>query len=431
MLRKANNVFSIILDDNAQGALGFAAGTLVTDANLPKGAIALADLGNRFLTAAAFSALVAGDQYRILQGKGVGNPLMKSPVLTVGKTKMTINKHKPTIQQVTAVGYNGTSGSLPVANNTSFFIKVRKRDNDSANRSQPMSLFAGAVKTDATATQAELASLLARVGTRNFNLEPANGYLKLEVITDAASAAITGTTTLFTVINGAKMITVDGTLTNVAVGDYLRLGGTTTSTAVYKVIAISGSTLTVDVPYQGVSGTIAVASVQRILASAIGAANFGVVLTGKPAPFNVNTFRRYYANRFSVTFSDTTTPVTTLTAPQTGNGIYQQVAMDEYMSYGFEGQNNQLAIPSTPRDQEVKIPGTTAGATALTSKYSTLAITWEESVNSLVATGNGKGSVVIYLNLLNNAGLGTLSGGTSSGKELVTNLGLTAANFNE
>jgi hypothetical protein len=41
--------------------------------------------------------------------------------------------------------------------------------------------------------------------------------------------------------------------------------------------------------------------------------------------------------------------------------------MDEYMNYGFEGQNNQLATPSVPRDQVVKIPGV-GTATTLTSK---------------------------------------------------------------
>ena len=62
MLRKANNVFSVIVDDNAQAALGFAAGTLVTDANLPKGAVALVDLGNEFLTAVAYTALPSAGQ---------------------------------------------------------------------------------------------------------------------------------------------------------------------------------------------------------------------------------------------------------------------------------------------------------------------------------------------------------------------------------
>jgi hypothetical protein len=100
------------------------------------------------------------------------------------------------------------------------------------------------------------------------------------------------------------------------------------------------------------------------------------------------------------------------------------------MSYGFEGQNSQMSVPALSRDQEVKIPGV-GTATALTSKYSALSIAWDETNVGLVSTANGKGQVLVYLNLLNSGGSGTLSGGTSSGKELVTNLGLTPADFNQ
>ena len=163
MFRKANKVFSVILDDESQNAAALPlAGAVVTDANLAKGAVVLTDLGNRRLNAAAFTALVNGDQFRIVQGKGLGKPLMKTPVLTKGQVKLTVSKHKETVQQVTIIGYNGTTGQLPVANNTDYWIKIRKRDNDAANRSQPMSLFAGPVKTDGTGTQAELAAALVK-----------------------------------------------------------------------------------------------------------------------------------------------------------------------------------------------------------------------------------------------------------------------------
>jgi len=432
MLRKANNVFSVIVDDNAQAALGFAAGTLVTDANLPKGAVALVDLGNEFLTAAAYTALPSTGQYRILQGKGLGLPLMKSPILTKGKTAITIAKHKPAVQQVTTIGYNGTTGALPTANNTSFFIKIRKRDNDAANRSQPMSLFAGPVKTDLTGTQEELARLLVRSGYKNFAEEPANNYLKFEAICSDAGAVPTGAgITTFTPVVGSKTVAIDGTLTNVAVGDYIRLEGAGVTSPVYKVVAYTASTsIVLDTPFTGTAAAYAVANVRRITAALATAANFGIVITGKVAPFNVNSFRNYYANRFTATFSDSSTLVTSTTGAQNGNGVFQQVAMDEYMSYGFEGQNNQMSVPALSRDQEVKIPGV-GTATALTSKYSALSIAWDETNVGLVSTANGKGQVLVYLNLLNSGGSGTLSGGTSSGKELVTNLGLTPADFNQ
>jgi hypothetical protein len=429
MFRKANNVFSVVLDDNAQTAAALpAVGAVVTDTNLAKGAVVLTDLGNRRLNAAAYTALTDGDQFRILQGKGVGAPIMKTPVLTKGSVKLTVSPHKAAAQQITVIGYNGTAGTLPVANNTDFFIKVRKRDNDAGNRSQPMSLFAGPVKTDATGTQEELAYLLAKNGIKNFSKEPANGYLRFEVITSATDAAITGTVANFGVTYGSKVVTLDGTVTNVAVGDVIKLGGTSTTTAVYKVEAIdSPNTITLDWAYQGASATILVANVRRILAATAATANFGVRLTGAPAPFDVNQFRDYYANRFTATFSDASTLVTHVQGAFNGNGVWQQVAMDEYLSYGYEGQNNQLATPSVPRDQEVKIPGI-GGATAATSKYSTLNIAWTENIRGLVSMDGGQGNVVVHVNL---DAAGDLATTGSTGEALVVALGLSAAAFDE
>ena len=422
MFRKANNVFSVILDDVNEGSGGLpAVGSLVTDVNLAKGAVVLVDAGNLRLNAAAFAALADGEQFRILQGKGVGQPLMKSPILTKGKVKLSIAKHKEAVQQVTIIGYNGTTGALPVANNTDFWIKIRKRDNDAANRSQPMSLFAGPVKTDATGTQKELAFALAINGTKNFALQPANHYLKFEVISDTLPASFG----LIDVVNGSRQVLND--TTGAGIGDVLTITDATTGTsAAYLVVDAVGTTLTLNYAYQGTTETAAAAD-----ANPVAGTNFGVRLTGIQAPFNVNSFRDYYANRFTATFSDSTTLVTHAQGAYNGNGTFQQVALDEYMSYGFEGQNGMLGVPPQLRDQEVKIPGITAGVSALDAKYSALDIAWEEDIKGLVSKAGGQGNVLFYVNLLNLGGTGSLSSPASTGKELVTALGLTPADFNE
>lgn len=428
MFRKANNVFSVILDDNAQAASALpAVGALVTDANLAKGAVVLTDLGNRRLDATAFTALVDGDQYRIVQGKGLGQQLMKTPVITVGKDKFTINAFKPAVQQVTIIGFNGTTGALPTANNTDFWIKVRKRDNDAANRSQPMSLFAGPVQTDATGTQAELASLLVANGYLNFKNEPANHYLKFEAICNNAGAT-DATAITADVTNGSRGVTLVAAPTTMVAGDFIRFG-TTVNDPVYRITSIVGTALVLNSPYTGDTATGV--TIEYVTAALAAAANFGIKITGIQAPFNVNTFRDYYANRFTATFSNSSVLVTPSVGARNGNGVWQQVAMDEYLSYGYEGQNQQLATPSIARDQDVKIPGVTTGATALTSKYSCLNIAWTEDIRGLVSVDNGLGNAVIYLNLLDVAGTGSLSAGVSSGKELVTALGLAPAAFNQ
>jgi hypothetical protein len=432
MLRKANNVFSVLLNDETVLSSSLpAVGTVITPTNLPTGAIVLVDAGMRRMSVTEYNALADGEGFFVAQGRGTTKSLMKSPRLTKGKVKFTSARHKDEVQQVTAIGYNGTTGALPVANNTNFFIKIRKRDNDAANRSQPMSLFAGPVRTNATGTQAELASAFVRSGYQNFKDEPANHYLKFEALSNAAGAVPTGTTTIFTPVVGSRTVAIDGTLTNVAVGDYIRLEGTGVTSAVYKVTAYTASTsIVLDSPFTGVAAAYAIANVRRITAALAAAADFGITVTGIAAPFDVNQFRDYYANRFTATFSDSSTLVTHLVGAYNGNGMWQQVAMDEYMSYGFEGENQQLATPSVARDQFVKIPGIGSN-TELSSRYSALNIAWEESISGLVSMDGGKGNVIVYLNLDSTSPLGLLDTATANnGETFVQALGLTAADFN-
>jgi hypothetical protein len=428
MFREANNVFSVVLSDVTKLTANLpAVGTVVTNANLESGAVVLCDMGMRRLDATAYTALAATAQYFVVQGRGANTSLMRSPAITKGTTNFSIAKYKAPVQQVTYVGYNGTTGALPTANNSDFWIKVRKRDNDAANRSQPMSLFAGPVKTDATGNQAELATLLVKSGYKNFtSQEPANGYLKMEAVCNNAGASITGAPTSFGVTYRSKVVTITGTATsNVAVGDYIRLGGTTTTTPVYQVAAVTATTITLSSFYVGDTATILVASAQVIAAATAATATFGIKLTGVPAPFNVNTMRDYYANRFTTTFSDSSVLISVAGA-QNGNGAWQQVAMDEYLSYGFEGENNQLAVPSLARDQYVKIPGV-GSLVAADCTYSALSIAWTEDMRGLVSMAPAKGNVIVWLNL---SSAGSLSATTNTGNQLVTSFGLTASDFN-
>ena len=430
MLRKANNVFSVLLNDQTVASSTLpAVGTVITPANLPTGAIVLVDAGMRRMSVTEYNALADGDGFFVAQGRGTTKSLMKSPRLTKGKVKFTSARHKDEVQQVTAIGFNGTTGALPVANNTNFFIKIRKRDNDAANRSQPMSLFAGPVRTDSTGTQAELASMLVRNGWQNFKDEPANYYLKFEALVNSAGVQPT-TTTTFAAVNGSRTVTVDALPGNVAVGDYIRLEGTGVTSAVYKVTSLTGLSVVLDSPFTGATATYLVAATRRVTALIASTADFGITVTGIAAPFDVNQFRDYYANRFTATFSNTGTLVTHLVGAYNGNGMWQQVAMDEYMSYGFEGENQQLATPSVPRDQFVKIPGIGSN-TELSSRYSALNISWEESISGLVSMDGGKGNVIVYLNLDSTSPLGLLDTATANnGETFVEALGLIAANFN-
>ena len=449
MLRKANNVYSVILNnvDKLSSNLP-TVGAVVTDANLERGAIVLCDMGMRRMDNTAYAA---ADKFFVVQGKGAGQPLMKSPMITKATMSTSISKFKPAVQQVTYVGYNGTSGALAPANATDYWIKIRKRDNDAANRSQPFSLFAGPVRTTST-SQLDLAIALQKNGIKNFAQEPARGYLAFETVCNNAGTTVTivaGTdATHYSFVKGSRTVTGTNSSgvpmlgsdeqndTNLVAGAFLR-AGTAVTDAAYKITTATNGTgttpagtpmtVTLDSPYQGENVLIAIGSTEYVSAANAASANWGVKLTGIAADFNVNTFRDYYANRFTVTFNDTTIPVTS-TGARDGNGVWQKVAMDEYMNYGFEGENNQLAVPSIPRDQEVKIPGVN-GVTADTAKYSALNISWEETITGLVSRDGGKGNVLVYLNLDSAGDLDTST--ANNGETFVVALGLIAADFDE
>jgi hypothetical protein len=409
-----------------------AVGATVTPANLPIGGLVLVGLDNKRI-----STLTAGLDFRMAQGQGSDKPLLLTPVLNQARISKTVGAHRAAKQQITMIGYNPatTLGSLPTANDTSYFIKIRKNDNDSANNSQPASLFAQ-FKTDATGTQKELAFGLAVNGAKNFKDEPANGYLKFEVTSDGTAAVVTdGTQTQDAiVVKGSKVITLVDTGTSTAgdtagilasapVGTLLFLGGAT-----YEVASLSANTITLTTPYVGDDATLTGNTTYATGFGKITAVtNYGIRITGVASTFDVARFRNYYANRFTATFSDPTTAVVHVQGAFDGVGVWQKVAMDEYMTYGFEGQNDMLGVPPTPRYVFTQSAATDGAID--TNKYSAYQIEFTEAIGHLVSTGAGKGSVIVYLNLDQTAA-GVIPA-TAAEAALVTALGGTVGDFDE
>lgn len=385
-LRRMNNkTTAMICADGILKTTLPGVGNLVTPANLPKGAVVVTNTGLQRL--ASYPA--TGD-FLIVQGNGADEPLLKSEILNGARISISSAVFSPATQQITAIGFNGTTGSLPTANDTSYFIKIRKNDNDAGNRSQPMSLFAQ-FKTDATGTQEELAFGLVKVGAKNMEDEPANGYLKFEALCAGTQADWAGTATHLSLTNGSTVaLFTDGAgapalATAPTVGAIIRILG-----VAYKITASSPSSITLNYAYQGETGLVAGGITSATQAGVVAApGDFGVRLTGVAAPFNVQALRDFYTNRFTATFSDDSTLVTHVQGATEGTGAWQRVAMDEYMTYGFEGMNSMIGVPPAPRDQYVVEGG----------KYSAIEVRWTESMNTLVTAHAADGSVLVYAQL--------------------------------
>ena len=355
---------------------------------------------------AAFDALDDSTRLRVVQNIGgelvftaafTKGAIVKAALIGGNNTYATVAQYVAAVQQITRIGYNGTAGSLPTTTSeTSFYIKVRKNDLDAANRSQPNSLFAQ-FKTDATGTQEELGLGLVKNGIKNMSTQPTgnNGYLKFEALCDEAGAAVTAGGALNLIFTEGST-EVKGSannvqVTNVAVGDLIKIAAAVTS-PVYKVKSVTAATATtpyiieLTFAYQGAAATVAVGTCRRILAAASAAAEFGVQLRGVASDFDVDAFRNYYANRFTATFSDTSTLNTHVQGANDGNGTWQQVAMDEYMSMGNQGENEQLAVPPRKRTSSVVTDG----------EYDAIMITVKEDINGLVTAEKADASILIY-----------------------------------
>ena len=397
MLRKSDNIFRAIIAEGTTAAI--AAGVIASPATIPNGAVAITDLAGKVLDNSATDGLSATDRFIIVQGKGATEKLMKTCPLTKGELTITSGKYSAAVQQVTAVGFNGTTGSLSAANSTDYWITVQKNDNNGRDNSQGTRQFAGPIKSTTAAKQEAIAFALVEQGIKNFSSDTnsANQYLKFDALCDEAGVAIVaaaGLSFLFTK-GSAEVVgtTVNIAVTNVVAGDVIKVAAALT-TSIYKVKSITAATgstgfkITLTYPFQEETITVAKADARRIVESGALVAEAGVRMTGVESEFNVNTFRNYYTNRFTATFSDTAVKITSLAGAKNGTGVWQQAAMDEYMTYGFEGQGT-IGTPPTFRDVAV----------IKNAKYGVVQISWKSSMNYLVSNGNAEGTVLLYAGL--------------------------------
>jgi len=395
-LRRQDNVAYAAIADTTAASPG---AVVITPSTLAVGAAALVDEGNlAYVAAIPFDALAEDRKLRIVQN--IAGKLVFSAAFTKGAIiksaplkSATVKQFSAAQQQITRIGYNGTTGSLPTTIvESGFFIKIRKNDNDAANRSQPNSLFAQ-FKTDATGSQEELAFGLVKNGIQNMSTQPAgnNGYVKFEMLNAGArtAATATGVVTL-TFTKDSTLVTASAATasTNIVAGDYVAIAAATTS-GVYKVKSKDGSgNLTLETAYQSDTVTIVASAANIRIANAVAVvAASGIQISGVASDFDVNAFRNYYSNRFTATFSDTSTLNTHVQGALDGTGVWQQVAMEEYMSMGNQGENQMLSVPPVMRTSSVVTDG----------QYDCLQISVKEDINGLVSAEKADADILVFI----------------------------------
>lgn len=272
-------------------------------------------------------------------------------------------------EQVTTLGYNGTSGSIDASSTDYTLTYVGNWDTQMWEKQKyrkPYDYFTN------TPTQQGIAQNLSFLYNKDMFMATLNGtgaYSKCEVLCDGTAAfTASGTATLLGVVNGSDIVNIYSTGTTKttdtgieSVGAILRIGNTSTSATgkgtgvpVYVVTATSSTDTTlvagqvrIHTYFQGLTdAAVALGTDAGIVATAT---NWGLKISSLPLTFGIPPYSdfRYEKASFSIQvkgFGATTGP-TTSTVASKGYGTSSAVKEYEYFSSGNEGALNRTVIP--------------------------------------------------------------------------------------
>jgi hypothetical protein len=152
-----------------------------------------------------------------------------------------------------------------------------------------------------------------------------------------------GSAATATVVNGSKYVTLSSDQsTTCPAGSIIRLGTSGAGTApcyIVSAISASGLVVTLDIPYQGVSETVAAANVETVTEG-----NWGIKLTGSELPYKVRLLN-YARSSWVMGLQDFgSTTITNSTVMSMGSGAGKWVnEFESWSSLGYGRQN--LNVP--------------------------------------------------------------------------------------
>jgi len=317
-------------------------------------------------TTAQATVLTAGERFKVITKNSDGS-LVNTPFIDFNNitSSNAVDYTAPTEKKV-YIGYNGTAGSIGVANSTVYTMHMNMQDGTKTWGEHPLFKMVAAYKSDATATEAEIAQALLSNAIKNFEREVALGtdYIEVGTINSTAVDVANDLVNNATVVNGSAVVAVATAITwgagatTLVVGDYLRIGSVgvapTVTSQLYKIVAIDTLNLILDRPVTEASGTYAAATsdIEVIaLATAAAATGWGLSFESKPLSFSPG-LKKYAKLEFNLQLgSDFPTTLSTInTAASKGEGSYMEVAENEWTLSGNRGETYRVAdypVPSS------------------------------------------------------------------------------------
>lgn len=309
------------------------AGTLASPSTLASGEIVITDAGNIILTT---TSVLTAPQIKIVMGRGATEQLWQSQLFSAADVAAYVGKpYSAKVQQVGYYGYNAVTnaGSFDVINDNYYTVVISFYELLSQEASALMNPIVVEYLSSSTATQEAVVSglyhqLVLQLGY--WSKKP----LLAEVVSSAAGTATTDTVTM---TKGSKTVLVATTISGAAsVGDWIRIGSQSTDTdEVYKIAAISGTTLTLTEPFQGDTASVAV---YRVTAAAIAAADMGIRITGLNQTFVLDSRPAGLVTfQLGLTNGGTTEIASKVVTPFMGFGTYEEIRTNEAASWRDQG----------------------------------------------------------------------------------------------
>lgn len=339
---------------------------------LVDGEMAVVDLDGTILNS---TTVLTKKAIRIIQSQGALLPSIQSPVIEKSGVKTYSGKAytAPTVQ-IDYIGYNAVTntGDIDVINDNGYEILIQDI-NSAAYGSIGIGKF-GFYVSDSTATKAEINDALAINLFQNTTRLVRKPFIVERVSSSAAGTNTTagpGGTGTVTFTNGLTTVGISGTSgqDGLVAGAYIKFATAATDTgAVYKIASITATTIELDMPYQGTSGTLTFGLASSMTLAMYVAGSVGIRLTGQAPVFVSPASTEYYVNRWSVGLREFGSTTTTRTQGGTeGSGSYAQIASLEYFTIGNEGFIGRNSIPYiTPRQSAVS-----------TATYSLIDLEWD------------------------------------------------------
>lgn len=314
--------------------LNAAAGSPTSPAGLAAGSGAFFDESGSHVTTDA-----TGSTSKVFFAwKDAAGVIHKSPLIRGSKLKNAISKAPASkVEQVSFLGYNGSTGSITAAANTYYSVRLVLNHTFGLVNASPL-LKTIPFKTSSSATQEGIALGLAAAGARAWG----SGVNK-DVIVEAVCAG-TGTAAVetYTVSNGSRVI-VGSAASTLSAGDIVRIGSAATTTdPIYKVESVSGTDATLTFAFQGADASgVTVATVAT-------PGNCGLKFTGNTPSISDPTAERPFVVEFDVQVGDALvdSSVTLNTAASLGSGTYELVAAQEAL-HQFEDKDR--IVSTRPR----------------------------------------------------------------------------------